>query len=274
MKIKKSLVALFGGMAYITYLKDIGIVDIDELISVSVNKKREYTPFHFPKLRLIDQNNANWAIAKALAVEKYISEKEVTKQLSTSCYYRTLMNARTIKALRLHNMRTVGDLVKACIKEKKFTPLKNKKKIGGRVNYEIAAVLRKTEFLSQEEFAKVKMPSWRTRILSKEEIGEDYTTPLQTLIDEWPESIQEVILHAITIKFPHEYKYMPNSWCWERITIGQLVQTFVRVRSEGTCFYRKGHHGSNWYMTRWESKKFDQTLDEIEKLLQKLDYIT
>jgi hypothetical protein len=272
---QKTIEALFKGTTTIGHLKSIGITTTLQLTQKCTNNGKMFVPLEFPSLNPGDAGNINLVIAHTLCSEKLISKKELTRQIRLSSYYGSLMKPASVNALRFHSIRTVGDIEQICLEKGVFVPIQNKKRIGTRTNYDAACVLHKVGLLSRKEFLKVKMPTWRTRILHKEEIGEEGDLRINALTHNWTSWTKSVIVHAVTLKFPDIYQYRKLVSCWEEIKLWQLIQTFVRVHSNGSfCFYRKGHYRSRWYMSSINIERFDKAFDEIEAVLKYLNFVT
>jgi hypothetical protein len=229
--------------------------------------KKQFVPLKADKLKVVDLHDLNYSIALYFCKKKLISENELRKQLPLSCYY-AIIRKRARRALSFNGIRTVKDLCDACIEDHQFKSLKGKK-IGPRVNYEAALVLRHLGYLSEKAFLAVPLPSWKTRLLTDREIGIDGRRKLHKM--EWSDNAKEVIINAVSLKCKDP---LGGKRHWHSITLGDLVKTFVRIDPSGTpVFYEKGHTGSHWYSAEWFQKRFKPAFVEIAEKLRAFDFL-
>lgn len=228
--------------------------------------------------------NFHLAIAKRLLWEKLISDEEYEKQYPLKTFH---LRKQSLAFFEKEKIQTIGDAVRRCIKNGEFHPL-NKRAVAS--HYQLAKILNKKGFLSNEAFSKVILPEGRERMLTDEEMGEDAKMSLNEMLEVYNLKISKEARELIALAIDTTFKITPGdwklarmsleqrfAWIWNESTVSQFVQAFIRVRTlldnNKTHLRRTGF--LKWYSAywRWDYEKIRGLLPEIEAVLQKMNYL-
>ena len=250
---------------YFKYMEILGIKTFDDLIKKFV-KNSKFVRYENTEQRITDIVNFNIGVAKILFENGYISEREYSLQ---DCIYSYTQSRWVAKLLKDNNVVYIGDAVKKCIEnDGSFYS------IGGSnykqsSNYEVAKILRKTEFLSEAEFLKVARPKWNYRKLNEKELNDikNISIPMEL----FPPDTQILINALYNRTYNHAWcKYQQPISFGATTSLRFLAEEFLRVSPWDNIPVLKlnGYRLNAVYGPWWTEKNIETIFKPVANILR------